>query len=114
MSEPLSDVMKRLTYVEGEMFTAAEPHKTIRACWLADETGDAVCVVTEGADFERCGTLLKQAAAATQLLPELVAACEAAHARLEPFTLMRSPDMVEEYRMLSVALAHARELEVMK
>lgn len=113
MSEPLSDVMKRLTYVEGEMFTAAEPHKTIRACWLADETGDAVCVVTEGADFERCGTLLKQAAAATQLLPELVAACEAWEAHLHttfpPYKESESPSA-----KITKALAHARELGVTK
>lgn len=67
----------KLTYVEGEMFTGAAPHKTIRACWLADENDEAICVVTKGAsDFDKCCEALKYAAFATQQLPDILAACE--------------------------------------
>ena len=39
--------------------------------------------------------------------PELLAACSAALARLQPFTMMRSPDMIPEVEMLRAALAKA-------
>jgi hypothetical protein len=66
-----------LAYFEGEIFSGSNTDRTVRACWLADESGEAVCVVTEGADFEKSKVLLKHAAKATQAVAALLEACEA-------------------------------------
>ena len=70
-----------LQYVEGDLITIQDMQlnrKGKRACWLADAEGEAICVVSQDADFERARVHLQHAAYATQILPKLLAACKTA------------------------------------